>query len=78
MERSILQTHSNAFFVASCDMLNSIAQRLIFFTMPQFRGFKQALDREMKRLQAGGAGIEKKRALSITNEEEEKLIIIIK
>ena len=41
--------------------------------MPQFHGFKQALDGEMKRLQAGGAGIEKKRAQPITNEEEEKL-----
>ena len=34
----------------------------------QFHGFKQALDGEMKRLQAGGAGIEKKRAQPITNE----------
>ena len=51
---------------------------ITFFSMPQFHGFKQALDGEMKRLQAGGAGIEKKRAQPITNEEEEKLIIIIK
>ena len=41
--------------------------------MPQFHGFKQALDGEMKRLQAEGAGIEKKRTQPITNEEEEKL-----
>ena len=38
--------------------------------MQQFRGFKQALDGEIKRLQAGGAGIEKNRAQPITNEEE--------
>ena len=71
----------NTLYCICCDIMRHVkfyCPEINFFTMPQFHGFEQALDGEMKRLQAGGAGIEKKRAQPITNEEEEKLIIIIK
>ena len=70
----------NTLYCICCGIMRHVkfyCPEINFFTMPQFHGFKQALDGEMKRLQAGDAGIEKKRAHPITNEEE-KLIIIIK
>ena len=71
-----LEYPPNTLYCIACGIMRHIRQynpELNFFTQAQFDGFKKTLDAEMKRLKAGGAGLQKRRVDPITFEEEEML-----
>ena len=54
----------NTLYCISCALMRHVRNycpEVNFFTQPVFQGFKKMLDSEMKRLQGGGAGLNRKR-----------------